>query len=103
MAGAQAGAAFGPYGIAIGAAAGLVIGPIKGEPKAGKPGRSGPNFGVKISDGLAQAITKHERNYSAATAWRQSQNLNKIISEAGHVGNFQHEQGDRKTPEPVRR
>lgn len=86
-AGAQAGAAFGPWGMAIGAAAGLVIGIIRGKPDWAKAADEvGRDFGVKISDALAKEIAKvAKEEFGGSRQAASIYMLSDIIKEAGGI------------------
>jgi hypothetical protein len=85
MAGAKIGSAFGPYGMAVGAAAGFVAGLIKGKPDWAKAqDEMAKGYGVAVSDELSHAIAdtaktefKGDRNTAALS------HLSDIIKDVG--------------------
>lgn len=87
LAGMQAGAAFGPWGMAIGAAAGFITGLIRGKPKWAKIQEGmAKDFGLAISDETAKAIEKvSKEKFKGDTSSGMQYMLGDAIKEAGGV------------------
>lgn len=80
--GAEIGSAFGPWGTAIGAGAGLILAAIKGRPEWAKLGTDiGRDLGVQLSDELLKAMEADSKKFGRQAT--ESLHLADIIKEAG--------------------
>jgi hypothetical protein len=84
MEGAKAGAAFGPWGMAAGFAAGAIVALIKGKPEWAKVTDDiSRDFGVKVSEKLANAIASSEKEVGGDRVAASLLHLADIIGEGG--------------------
>lgn len=84
MAGAQIGSAFGPWGTAIGAVGGALVGAIRKSGAEEEMKRIAKSFGVEVSEELAKAIDKEAKElYGGNRQVAEHMNLGKILEEGG--------------------
>jgi len=84
MAGAQMGAAFGPWGIAIGAVGGALVGAIRKSGAEQEMKRIAKSFGVDVSEELGKAISEEAKSkYGGNLQLAEHMSLGKILEEGG--------------------